>query len=132
MDLKYYRLSLSLFFLEKRETEKPLVAASGSVATDFLHYDHYTPKNGKLPSVKQSHFLNGAPFSSFSPADATRKEQEVTHLINVKALRFHPCLYFLVESTVGAVDVFSKSIYKKLKLSMRLDLAFAVNTSWCS
>jgi len=85
------------------------VAASGSVATDFLHYDYYTPKNGKLPSVRQSHFLNGASFSPFSPADATKVEQAVTHLLKLK-LRFNPCLYFLIELIVGVVEAFLKSV----------------------
>jgi len=100
------------------------VAASGSVATDYLHYGLYTPKNGKLPSVRQSHFFNGAPFSPFSPADATKVEQAVTHLINVKALRFHPCLCFLVESIVGVVELFLSYLYKEAKTFNKMKLCF--------
>jgi len=108
------------------------VAASGSVATDFLHYNLYTPKNGKLPSVRQYHFLNGASFSPFSPADATKAEQAVTHLINVKALHFHPCLYILIYKIFGVVKIYLSQYIKKLKLLKSLGLAYAVNTSWYS
>ena len=33
----------------------------------------------------------------------------------MKALRFHPCLYFLIEMIVGVVEVFLESIDKKAK-----------------
>ena len=39
----------------------------------------------------------------------------MTHFIYVKALRFHPCLYFLIESIVGVVEVFSSHLYKEAK-----------------
>jgi len=39
--------------------------------------------------LKQSDFLNEVPFITFSLADATKSEQDVTHLFNIKAIRFY-------------------------------------------
>ena len=95
--------ALSLFFSEKRETEKPLVAASSPIAIGFTLFVHFVPENDKLPTVRQCHFLYGTPFSTLASADATKVEQVVTHLLMLK-LRFNPCLYSLIEMTIGVAE----------------------------
>ena len=52
-------------------------------------------------SLRQCHFLNVTPFSAFCSVDVLKKEQAVTHLINVKAFCFHSYLKIM------KVDVFS-------------------------
>ena len=73
-------VTFSLFLSEKRETEKPLVAASSPIAIGYTPFVHFIPKNSKLPTVRQCHFLNGTPFSTLASVDATKVEQVVTHL----------------------------------------------------
>ena len=94
------------------------------VATDYQTFVHSIPKNGKLPSVKQSHFLNGVSFSSFSTADATKVEQVVTHLINLKALRFHPYLYILIYITLCVVEICLSRLYEEMKTLTKLKPCF--------
>ena len=87
--LRLYGLPLSLFFSEKRETEKPLVTASSLTAVRFTYSVHYVPKNVKLPTVRQSRFLNGTPFTTLVSADATNSSSGDV-LMNVKACAFIP------------------------------------------
>ena len=87
--------TLILFFSAKKVCKKALKTASRSVATDYFHSVHSIAKNDKLPMVKQCHFLNATPFSTFNAADVLKREQEVTHLLMLK-LRFNP--YWNIQS----------------------------------
>ena len=93
LTFNFFDCPLSLFFSEKRETEKPLVAASSPMAIGYAPFVHCVPKNDKLATLRQCHFLNGTPFSTLASADATNKEQVVTHLLMLK-LCFNPCSYY--------------------------------------
>ena len=85
------------------------MAASSPIAIGYTPFVHFIPKNSKLPTVRQCHFLNGIPFSTLASADATNKEQAVTHLLMLK-LRFNSCSYISIESIVGVVEAFLKLV----------------------
>jgi len=80
--VRYYLIDITFtFFIRKKGNQKAPTTASGSIAIDYLHSIHVTPKKPKLAMLKQSAFLYGAPFFTCSLADVVVKTQVVTHLL---------------------------------------------------
>jgi len=50
-----------------------------TIAIDYPLSVSFLPKNAKLPTVTQCHFLNGRNKTPFGLADAREEEQAVTH-----------------------------------------------------
>ena len=65
--------ALSLFTPLKRETEKAPLAVSSPIAIGCFHFVRSVAKNVKLAMLKQSHFLNATPLSTFNSANARER-----------------------------------------------------------